>query len=661
MNKKEIENNLNNMSKKEVVNLISELYEKTKKTTVGLVWEDQPEDIAELMEKSIPYLEFDEKRSIIGKSINNNLLVEADNYELLKILKQTHERKIDVIYIDPPYNRGGDYAYNDKKINETDEWKHSKWLSFMNKRLRLAYDLLKDEGVMFISIDDVEHSQLRMLCNQICGYDKVESYVWYLNDKTEGSFEKTPSNTVRVEHEYIIACYKGTPSLKKYSAVRMLSNECGNPDDDPRGPWFSANISRNGITSTTGSKYYTITTPTGKEYTRNWTLSKEEYEEKLKNNEIFFANGGDGVPREKKFINVPSLNVQSSVFGDVHTSITGKNQLKEVLELSPREEEPFKFPKPTDLIKRLITIGSTDPNAIILDFFAGSGTTGQAVMELNQQDNGSRRFILCTNNEVEEEKELNYFIENKIQPEIPTSKRSREYKEYMNNYEQFKASDKYKEEIQKEKYKEMGICRAITWKRLSNFINGYKFKGNKKTELYKTKIELKDIKNYFEEINTNMKLCIEKNKNDYQSIKTEYKNNIIYINGYNEVEEITKGVDENLLYYRINLLEKSFDENETKDLYLSKIDTFIKLKEDVYEIENKNKNYYTISSMDKCVYIYPEIIVKEEDMKKIASEINRGKTNKIYVRSENARDINVANLNIEIGQIPDDFMKGVNV
>ena len=94
---------------------------------------------------------------------------------------------------------------------------------------------------------------------------------------------------------------------------------------------------------------------------------------------------------------------------------------------------------------------------------------------------------------------------------------------------------------------------------------------------------------------------------------------------------------------------------------MSKIDTFIKLKEDVYEIENKNKNYYTISSIDKCVYIYPEIIVKEEDMKKIASEINRGKTNKIYVRSENARDINVANLNIEIGQIPDDFMKGVNV
>ena len=449
------------MTKKEVVDLISELYEKAKPKRVGLVWEEQPEDIAKLMENNIPYLELEKDKSIIGKSINNNLLIEADNYELLKILKQTHEGRIDVIYIDPPYNRGGDYQYNDKIINVNDEWKHSKWLSFMYKRLKLAYDLLTENGVMFISIDDVEHAQLRMLCNQICGYDKVESYIWYLNDKTEGSFEKTPSNTVRMEHEYIIACYKGTPSLEKYSAVRVLANTCGNPDDDPRGPWFSANISRNGITSTTGSKYYTITTPTGKQYTRNWTLSKEEYEEKLKNNEIFFANNGDGVPREKKFINTPSLNVQSSVFTDVHTSITGKNQLKEALELSARDEVPFLFPKPVDLIKRLITIGTTNPEAIILDFFAGSGTTAQAVMELNKEDNGSRRFILCTNNEVEEEDELKYFVNKGILPEQPNNKKSSEYKEYMLKYEEFKQSDRYKEEIKNDEYQKFVIALHI--------------------------------------------------------------------------------------------------------------------------------------------------------------------------------------------------------
>lgn len=660
MTKHEIEKNIDNMTKKEVVDLISELYEKAKPKRVGLVWEEQPEDIAKLMENNIPYLELEKDKSIIGKSINNNLLIEADNYELLKILKQTHEGRIDVIYIDPPYNRGGDYQYNDKIINVNDEWKHSKWLSFMYKRLKLAYDLLTENGVMFISIDDVEHAQLRMLCNQIGGYDKVESYIWYLNDKTEGSFEKTPSNTVRMEHEYIIACYKGTPSLEKYSAVRVLANTCGNPDDDPRGPWFSANISRNGITSTTGSKYYTITTPTGKQYTRNWTLSKEEYEEKLKNNEIFFANNGDGVPREKKFINTPSLNVQSSVFTDVHTSITGKNQLKEALELSARDEVPFLFPKPVDLIKRLITIGTTNPEAIILDFFAGSGTTAQAVMELNKEDNGSRRFILCTNNEVEEEDELKYFVNKGILPEQPNNKKSSEYKEYMLKYEEFKQSDRYKEEIKNDEYQKLGICRAITLKRLTNIINGYKFVGKKKTELYKATINLSDIKNNFDKINNNMKLAIEENKDKFDEIKKEFKNNIIYINGYNKVEEKIEGVDENLLYYKIKLIEKSYDQGETKELYLSKIDTFIKLKDNVYDVSKKKNNYYTIESTDKCIYVYPEIVVNPEDIKKIAKSINNGKTNKIYVRGENARDINIINLKIEIGQMPEDFMKGVS-
>ena len=409
ISKTEIKENISLLTNDNLVDYIYSLYQKANSKKFGLLWEDQPEDIALLMEKNIPFLIFDEKRSIINKSLNNNLLVEADNYEFLKILKQTHSNNIDVIYIDPPYNRGGDYSYNDKKVNPDDVWKHSKWISFMHKRLVLAKELLSDDGVMFISIDDVEHAQLRMLCDSIFGFDRVESYIWYLNDKSEGSFEKTPSNTVRIEHEYIIACYKGTPKLGKYSSIRELFSECDNPDNDPRGPWFSANISRNGIKSTTGSKYYTITTPTGKEYTRNWTLSKEEFETKLANNEIYFSRNGDGVPREKKFVNEPSLNVQSSVFTDVHTSITGKNQLKEVLELG-KNDDTFPFPKPTDLIKRLITIACPKPDALILDFFAGTGTTGQAVMELNQADNGSRRFLLCTNNEVDEDVEIEYLV-----------------------------------------------------------------------------------------------------------------------------------------------------------------------------------------------------------------------------------------------------------
>ena len=656
--KKEIEKTISSISKVDLVNYIFELKKKVDSKKFGLLWEEQPEDIAILMENNIPYLIFDESRSIINKSINNNLLVEADNYQFLKILKQTHYNSIDVIYIDPPYNRGGDYSYNDKKVNPDDVWKHSKWISFMNKRLKLAKDLLADDGVMFISIDDVEHAQLRMLCDSIFGQDRVESYIWYLNDKSEGSFEKTPSNTVRVEHEYIIACYKTSPKLGKYSAIRTLTSDCSNPDDDPRGPWFSANISRNGIKSTTGSKYYTIVTPTGKEYTRNWTLSKEEYEEKLKNNEIFFSRDGDGVPRLKNFINEPSMNVQSSVFSDVHTSITGKNQLKETLELT-KDDDTFPFPKPTDLIKRLITIACPKSDAIILDFFAGSGTTGQAVMELNKLDNGSRRFLLCTNNEVDENVEIEYLINKKILPEMPMSKKSKEYKEFMKKYYDLKESSEFKKIKEDEEYQELGICRSITHKRLTNYINGYKYSGTKRTELFKTKISSKDVKNNFVNIISSIEAAIKENSDKYDEIRKDFRNNDIIVEGISKVDEKISGVDENLLYYHVGLIEKEDDELDTKDKFMMEINSYIMLHEDVNKIK-KYDNFYTISSDDKIIIIYTEAVVKKKDTKEMKKIISKAHTYKIYVRAENVNDVNIADLQINIGAIPDDFMKGIN-
>lgn len=161
-----------------------------------------------------------------------------------------------------------------------------------------------------------------------------------------------------------------------------------NPDNDPRGGWFSGNISRNGIKSTTGSKYYTITNPAGISFTRNWTLSKEEYEEALADNRIYFSKGGAGVPRLKIFGDSNSELIQSSLFTDVHTSITGKNQLKQLFD----GESPLQFPKPSTLIYRLLEIAS-EKNSICLDCFAGSGTTGQAVLEINHDDGGKRTFI----------------------------------------------------------------------------------------------------------------------------------------------------------------------------------------------------------------------------------------------------------------------------
>ncbi|MFA5024324.1 MAG: site-specific DNA-methyltransferase [Patescibacteria group bacterium] len=385
------------LNKEDLIKIVQKLESRKK---YGLIWDE--EKVKEQFEKdaegALPVL-----KEVKGKEITDknggpiNILIEGDNYHALSVLNFTHQGKIDFIYIDPPYNRGtNDFKYNDNYVDKEDIFRHSKWLSFMDKRLRLSRNLLKEKGVMFISIDDNEYANLKLLCNEIFGEDKVETYIWCLQDKTEGSFVKTSTNTVRKEHEYILACFKSQIKFKKYKGEKSFSEgSFSNPDNDPKGPWFSGNMSRNGIKSTTGSKYYTIVTPTGKKYARNWTLSKDEYEELLLKGEIFFSKNGDGVPRQKIYQFSDSYFIQSSVFSDVHTSITGKNELKEIF----NNETPFDYPKPTDLIKRLIEISTANQKAVALDFFAGSGTTGHAVLELNRQDGGDRKFILCTNNE----------------------------------------------------------------------------------------------------------------------------------------------------------------------------------------------------------------------------------------------------------------------
>jgi len=356
---------------------------------------------------SVPYqvLEKDNKNSLKGKNEDENLIIEADNLIALKSLLPKYQSKIKCIYIDPPYNTGNEgWIYNDKtnsplikewigkEVGVEDLTKHDKWLCMMTPRLKLLKELMTEDGVMFISIDNKEESHLKLLCDEIFGYDNVEKYIWNTSDFTESSFTKTASNTVRFEHEYIIACYKSKDKkLFRYKEFRFSDREdFGNPDNDKRGEWMSGNISRNGIKSTTGEKYYTITSPKGKKYARNWTVSKKEFEELVADNRIYFSKEGEGVPRLKIFKNEFSSSIQSSIFTGLKTSITGKNQIKELF----NGVELFNFPKPTNLIKRFIEI-STKKNDLVLDSFAGTGTTAQAVLELNKEEKDSKRnFIL---------------------------------------------------------------------------------------------------------------------------------------------------------------------------------------------------------------------------------------------------------------------------
>lgn len=341
-----------------------------------------------------------------------NIYIEGDNLEALKLLQESYLNKVKMIYIDPPYNTGNDLIYDDKFTRDSKDYDeesgviddlgfrliknskdqgryHSDWCSMLYPRLKIAHNLLKDEGVIFISIDDNEIHNLRKIVEEIFGEGSTELYVWNVHE--EGNMPKTARYTVRKEHEYILAGFKNKNAIRfnKYSEFKYLDcDDWENVDNDPRGNWMSGNISRNQIESTTGDKYFEIITPSGVSYKRNWTITKEEYQELLNDNRLYFAKDGSGVPRIKIFQNEPVSVIQSSIFSNLESSQSAKTQINELV-----GEVNFSYPKPVSLITRLLKI-SSNKNDIILDFFAGSSTTAHAVMQLNSDDEGKRKFIM---------------------------------------------------------------------------------------------------------------------------------------------------------------------------------------------------------------------------------------------------------------------------
>lgn len=341
-----------------------------------------------------------------------NVYIEGDNLDALKLLQESYLNKVKMIYIDPPYNTGNDFIYNDNFVMDSDEYDeetgavdeygnrrfknnkergryHSDWCSMLYPRLKLAHNLLREDGVIFVSIDDNEVHNLRKMMDEIFGENCTELYVWDVRE--EGNMPKTARHTVRKEHEYILTGIKNKDlvNYNKYSEYKYIDNEeWGNADNDPRGDWMSGNISRNQIKSTTGDKYFEIKTPGGSSYKRNWKITEDEYHELLKDNRLYFGKEGNGVPRIKVFKNEPVESIQSSIFSDLQSSQTARSQINGLI-----GKVEFDHPKPVSLINRLATI-CTNKDDIILDFFAGSSTTAHAVMQLNAEDGGNRKFIM---------------------------------------------------------------------------------------------------------------------------------------------------------------------------------------------------------------------------------------------------------------------------
>ena len=347
-----------------------------------LVWTDIPEkeDFSYVDAKALP------EPNGLG-----HLLIESDNLPALKALKERgYSEKVNLIYIDPPYNTGNDFTYNDNFASGED--RHSAWLSFMQRRLAAARPLLSDSGCIFIAIDQSELYTLKLLCDQIFGEENfVNDFMWL-----HGKGKKDTWSRTLQQHTL---CYaRDKRKLPAFREVEETGWATKNADNDPRGNWFSGSISFTEQRSNPKHKnYYSITSPSGKVWTRQWQTDEAHMKELIADNRIFWGSAPayDKVPRVKIFNEDTTEVIPRNIIEEVETTRAAQNHLDTLL----GEKGVFDNPKPVSLIKHLIQITRQPADALILDFFAGSGTTFEAVCELNQQEGASRRCILVQKNE----------------------------------------------------------------------------------------------------------------------------------------------------------------------------------------------------------------------------------------------------------------------
>jgi adenine-specific DNA-methyltransferase len=394
----------------------------------GLVWEEHEEAVDVMMQTHIPVFTEDLSKEInCDKSGDYNFLLEGDNLHSLRLLEKTHAGKIDVIYIDPPYNTGNkDFVYQDDKIGRDDGYRHSKWLSFISVRLEIARKLLSDNGAIFISIDDNEIANLRLLCDQIFGEDNFVNQITLLCNPKGRSQDKYFATC----HEYLLVYSKtilpkGSFSIEKTSdkidkdynkedengKYRLLELRNTHREFDRSNrpnlyyPIFVSPNSPDGSTvSLVEDELHSLPVyplwPDGHEGCWTWGQSLSEKDihllvgqKKGKNWKIYrkaYAVTGDGAVAKQKMF---SIWREPEFF-------TEKGQVEFGKIFLGSSKNDFPQPKAVQYIKAIIRM-MQNHDGTVLDFFAGSGTTGQAVMELNQEDGGNRKFILCTNNEGE--------------------------------------------------------------------------------------------------------------------------------------------------------------------------------------------------------------------------------------------------------------------
>ncbi len=352
---------------------------------------------------------------ILGSIDTENIYIEGDNLDALKILQETYLAKVKMIYIDPPYNTGNDFIYEDDFSQSIDEYLtnsgqtdgegnrlvqnlesngrfHTDWLNMIYPRLRLAKDLLSDDGVIFISIDDHEQDNLKKLCCEIFGEKNfIAELIW------ERAFApKNDAKFISNSHDYVLIFAKNVESfvIGRLPRTEEANARYSNPDNDPRGPWSSSDIS---VKTFSESGVYPITTPTGRVIEppagRCWSLSKKAFLERLQDNRIWFGSDGNGVPRIKRFLSELKFDGMAPTsimfYKDVGHSQEGAQEVIKLLNAGV-----FDGPKPVRLLNRLLTLANLKDDSIIVDFFSGSASTAHALMKYNNDNSKHCKFIM---------------------------------------------------------------------------------------------------------------------------------------------------------------------------------------------------------------------------------------------------------------------------
>lgn len=508
----------------------------------GLVWEEHAEWVEEEMKTKIPVFVEDETKKIVGNpdSENYNFLLEGDNLHCLHLLQKTHRGKIDIIYIDPPYNTENSLTYNDTRIGESDSYRHSKWLSFMDRRLRHAQELLSEQGIIFISIDDNEGYNLKVLADEI--FNESNFMGSFSVTKAEGGGQ---AKHIVKGHDFVLIYAKNLETAKPLGKSKDVRGKTFEKDGEIY--WIQEDAYRKIFGQYGNLHYEEILDYRDQKF-------KDDIDRKINNGEIILLDKGEEghvLGKVRKLSN--DYSKYHSVLKQLNAD--GKTEL-----LAFGLDAEFDYPKPVNLIKELIS-GAAFLRAgklTVLDFFAGSGTTGQAVMEfIKETSRADINFILCTNNEISSKQKLKfvqslgYLKDYKISANTSDSAIDKKINNELSKHHL--TLDDLAQTYQEE-YNTYGICQSVTYPRLKKINSGFKWARKGKKILYKKKLTEKNLTLVDKFLSDIEKI---KEKEGYEEYKVKMDDTgCLILEADIKEDEVYNPIPFNLKYFRTHFVVK---------------------------------------------------------------------------------------------------------